>query len=515
MSKVQEMIDNDLGRFALDPLGYVLYNWEWGKGDLADKKPRAWQVKVLKHLGEQVRARGFKRGGSPVEPIRVAIASGHGIGKSALTAWLIMWIGDTRPGSKGVVSAVTGTQLRTKTWAELEKWRSMALTGNRWAYHNSLSNMSFTHKASGHGCTAQTCREENRESFQGLHAETSTPYFIFDEASGIPDGIFEVADGGLTDGEPFMIMFGNPTRNEGRFYDAFNDLSHRYFTMNVDSRDVEGTNKDYYQQLVEDWGEDSDYVRVRVRGMFPKQAATQFISGEVIGLASSRVPAQEQDSAYHVLGVDVARFGDCQSVLYPRIGRDASSWDIRKFRGLSNVELGDEIVKIHNEWYDLGRPFDRILIEGAGVGGGVVDYLTEVIKLPNVFEVQPGGASPNKREYLNNRAHWWDQMRKWLTTGSIPNDAELKKELASIQYQFTAKGQLQMETKEQMMRRGVASPDIGDALAITFGMPVVKGEQSSVHQSIRRKKEERRARVRSSRRYDPIKRMERMSGRSK
>ena len=166
----------------------------------------------------------------------------------------------TRPDSKGVVTANTGDQLKTKTMSEVSKWRSRCITGH-WFQMNA---MSIVHRAypDSWRVDAQTCREENSEAFAGLHAADSTPWYLFDEASAIPEKIWEVAKGGLTDGEPMHICFGNPTRNNGSFYECFRKNSHRWITRQIDSRKAKMTNKRLIEQWIEDFGEDSDFVRV-------------------------------------------------------------------------------------------------------------------------------------------------------------------------------------------------------------------------------------------------------------
>lgn len=202
-----------------DPLTFVLLAYPWGEpGELAGfKGPDHWQRQFLEDLGAEVRARGFG-GIHAVAPIRMATASGHGIGKSTLVAWIVNWIMSTRPHCQGTVTANTYQQLETKTWAAILRWNHLSVTspwflttGTR-IYHRDHPSTWF--------CAAQSCREENSEAFAGQHAATSTSFYLFDEASAIPDQIFDVAEGGLTDGEPMIFLFGNPTRNTGKFYRA-------------------------------------------------------------------------------------------------------------------------------------------------------------------------------------------------------------------------------------------------------------------------------------------------------
>lgn len=464
-----------VAQFYEDPLGFVLFAFPWGmKGTPLENAtgPRRWQWEFLEWWGEEIRKRGFD-GINPVDVIQASTVSGHGIGKSALTSWIILFISSTRPHSKGVVTANTSEQLKTKTWGELGKWHKLCVTGNWFDYNNSKGNMNLAHKkfAETWRCDAQTCREENSESFAGLHAATSTPYYIFDEASAVPDKIFEVSEGGLTDGEPMRFLFGNGTRNTGYFHRTHHRLKHRFRTWKIDSRDVQGTNKDLFERWAEDWGDDSDFFKVRVRGMFPNASSLQFIPGGDVERAQN-----DNDVIYTVhdpiiMGVDVARFGDDQSVIYTRIGRDGASIPPKKFRGLDTIQLAQRVIEAAEEVNKfLNRPVDAIFVDGGGVGGGVVDQLRALHV--NVIEVNFGSKSGNVR-YNNKRAEMWGNMKEWLQTGRIVNDPELYDDLTGVEYGFTiSDNKIQLEKKEDMKKRGLASPDMGDALALTFAFPI-------------------------------------------
>ena len=275
-----QLADMMAAEFYDNPLGFVEFAFAWGAGDLKGwDGPDVWQRDLLIQIGAAVKARGFN-GIDPVEAIREATSSGHGIGKSAMVAWLILWIMSTRPHAKGVVTANTSTQLETKTWAELAKWKKRCVTGH-WFKITYLSIAHVDYPQTWR-CDGVTCREENSEAFAGQHSAGSTPFYIFDEASNVPAIIWEVAEGGLTDGEPMFFAFGNPTRNSGQFHACFGAMKHRWETRQIDSRSCKIPNKAQIQQWVDDYGEDSDFVRVRVRGVFPRAGSTQFISNEAV-----------------------------------------------------------------------------------------------------------------------------------------------------------------------------------------------------------------------------------------
>lgn len=473
--KEAQMITQDLSRFYDNPLGYVMWAFPWGvKGTPLEHftGPRKWQREFLLEWSEDIKDRGFD-GTTPVPPIQKSRASGHGIGKSALTAWIIKFILDTRPYSKGVVTANTSDQLRTKTWAELGKWHSMSLTKFMFEYRSTKGNMNMTSVDFPEmwRCDAMTSREENSEAFAGLHAATATPFYIFDEASAIPEKIFEVAQGGLTDGEPMWFLFGNPTRNTGFFRQTFARLRHRWDHKQIDSRDVEGTNKELFSEWVQDYGDDSDFVRVRVRGMFPRAAVLQLIPGDIVEAAMGKHLCKDQyDHAPKVLGVDVAWYGDDRNVVFLRQGLMSTKlWEGRE---IDSIDLGNLVAKFEDEHNTDGTFID------AGMGNGVIDYLRKLGRSP--MPVYFGGKSSDP-QYKNKRAQMWGELKEWLKLGAaLPDNNDLLEDLTAPEYHMTLNGQVQLERKEDMKKRGLASPDIADALALTFAGPVHKIDRRNV-----------------------------------
>lgn len=494
MSAASDLAD-ELQRFAQDPLGYVMFAFPWDREPAIDivklqepwasrynatHGPDKWACEFLDDLGEQIRDRGFN-GRDAVDPIQYATASGHGIGKSVLVAWLIKFILDTRPFSKGVVTAGTADQLKTKTWAELGKWHRLSLTQSWFRYTSGRGAMALRHRRWGEewNCVAHTCREENSESFAGLHAANATPFFIFDEGSGVPDKIYEVRDGGTTDGEPMTFDFGNPTRNSGRFFEqCAGTLRHRYRVRCIDSRAVAITNKDRIQQWVDDYGEDSDYVKVRVRGVFPSKGAVQFIGTSDVENAQSRELVEDRFAPL-VIGVDVARFGDDESVIFCRRGADARSWPARRYRGLDTVQLVGRVIETVREMRAYGLETAAIFVDGTGLGGGVVDQLTH-LGYP-VIEVQFGSAPVDGNTYRYKSDEIWGNMRDsirsrlCLPTEQDEHGSDLRQELTQREFGYTLTGnKIHLETKKLMKERigADSSPDMADALALTYAQEV-------------------------------------------
>jgi hypothetical protein len=472
---------DDLGRFQRDPLGYVLYAFPWGSGPLKDHAgPRRWQRDVLRGIGEKLKA-----GGDLGAVIQEAVASGHGIGKSALVAWVILWAMSTFEDTRGVVTASTDTQLRTKTWPEVTKWHRMAI--NDWMFTITATALYSSQKGADKTwrIDAVPWSETNSEAFAGLHNEGRRILVVYDEASSIADAIWEVTEGALTDERTEIIWaaFGNPTRNTGRFKDCFGRFKHRWHSQHIDSRTVEGINLSQAQGWVDDWGEDSDFVRVRVRGEFPKASSLQFISEADVERAR-RAEAFAHAHEPLILGVDVARFGDDQSVIFARRGRDWRTWNQSKgipdsgpwcYRGMDTMQLASRVCEVA----DLLKA-DAIMVDGGGVGGGVVDRLRALHR--EVFDVQFGAAPDTAsidatgavgEKYANKRAEMWGAGRTALKSGvAIPDDPDLAAELCAVEYSFNVRDEILLEPKASMKKRGLSSPDVADAAMLTFAYPV-------------------------------------------
>ncbi|MBF0215242.1 MAG: terminase [Magnetococcales bacterium] len=468
MSDINTELARAVGEFYHDPLGFVLFAFPWGHDELKGHTgPRTWQREYLTQLGEEVRRRNFN-GHDPVDPVQMATASGHGIGKSALTAWLILWIMSTRPHAKGVVTANTADQLRTKTWGELGKWLKICITGRWFDFSSGKNSMSLAFK--GHPGSwrvdAQTCREENSESFAGQHAQNSTSFYIFDEASAVPDVIYQVARGGLTDGEPLWFLFGNPTRNSGEFREAFGKNRHRWITRQIDSRTVEGTNKDLLEQWEKDWGTDSDFFRVRVRGMFPSASSAQFISSEAVARCI-KIQIDENNVTHMplVFGLDVARFGGDRSCLVIRRGRKVIK--VIVFKEMELMQLSTVI----SQWINGMHPL-AVFVDGAGMGAGVVDRLRQ-LGHRTIIDIQ-GAAKASRPIWGNLRAEMWAKMKEAIHDGmDLPDTPrELQDDLIGPEFFHNQRDALMIEPKDGMKRRGLDSPDLADALALTYAQDV-------------------------------------------
>ena len=365
---IQAELHREIGAFGTDPLGYVRFAFPWGMPGTplaAESGPEDWQCELLQGLGQGL--------ATPAEAVRLAVASGHGIGKSALVAWIILWALSTLHDTRGVVSANTEAQLRTKTWPELAKWHGLAINRDWFAYtatalHSVLPGHERTWRVD---CI--TWSENNTEAIAGLHNKGRRAFALLDEASSIPDAVWETIEGALTDDgtELFWAVFGNPTRNTGRFRECFagGRFAHRWVNRQIDSRSVAMTNKAQIAQWVKDYGEDSDFIRVRVKGVFPRAGSMQFIDSERVDAAIARELTQDPTAAL-VMGVDIARQGDDQSVVRFRRGLDARSIPAVKFRIPDLMLIASRIMELVHS-----HSPDAVFIDGTGIGWGVHDRL--------------------------------------------------------------------------------------------------------------------------------------------
>lgn len=472
-AKVQDELAAFVGQFYDDPLGFVEACYPWGEPGPLDsyKGPDKWQAEFLGRIGEEVRKNRFD-GLKPVAAIRRAVSSGHGIGKSTIAAWLVDWIMSTRPHSQGTVTANTFTQLETKTWAAVKKWTALCITAH-WFVVNDNMMYQVDNKATWF-CAPSSCKEENSEAFAGQHAATSTSFYVFDEDSAVPDKIHEVSEGGLTDGEPMVFRFGNPTRNTGDFYQAcFGRGRDLWNPTIVDARESAFTNKALFKEWIDAHGEDSDFVRVRVRGLAPRASELQWIDQERVWNAQNRrLPHVFVDEPL-VCGVDVSDGGAAWNVVRFRRGTDARSIPPVRLPGqaVRNDRSGflAKLASILDGQF-MGRKVEAMFVDSA-FGAPYVERL-HAMGHDNVFEIRFGADAPD-RHFANLRAYMWGRCKDWLEHGSIPHDDHtLETDLTGPGYHLNRKDQFVIESKEEMAKRGLASPDDGDALCLTFAAAV-------------------------------------------
>jgi hypothetical protein len=472
-----EQLAADLAEFYADPLGFVLYAYPWGIPGTAlanEEGPDVWQRELLEEIGEQVRERGFD-GVNAVTPIREAVASGHGIGKSTIIAWIADWIRSTRPYSRGTVTANTFVQLETKTWAAIQRWAKLSVTASWWKI--GADRISHKQHSESWFLSAQTCKEENSEAFAGQHAKDSTSYYLFDEASNIPESIWTVAEGGLKTGESHFYAFGNPTRRSGAFFRiCFGSDGGRWKIRSIDSRTSKFTNHDEIDEDIKQHGIDSDIIRVRVRGLPPSASDLQFIDSNRVYEAQRRLVIPFSDDPL-ILGCDLARGGKDECCFRFRRGLDART--LKPVR-LSGQESRDSMmvatkIALLLRTPHLGSMVRMCFIDDTG-GFGVADRLKQ-LGYRNIVGVQFGGEAP-ERGFANMRVWMWDRMKDWLLRGAIDSLPALEIDLTGPGFKHDKQDRLLLESKEDMKRRlQIGSPDDGDALALTFAAPVAPLKQ--------------------------------------
>jgi hypothetical protein len=443
-----------------DPVKFVEGAFAWGEGELQHSTgPEPWQRWLLEQIRDGLL--------TPGKAIRIAIASGHGVGKSTCCAWITLWAISTFPDARAIITASSESMLMTRFRAELRIWL-------RRFKAQEFFELTATSLISRDAAHEQTWRADllawnpNRpEAMAGLHARDRRLLTIFDEASAIDASIWETVEAIATDADAQVIWLvcGNPLHPTGRFKDCFERYAHRWITKHINSLDVSFTNKSELQRWIQDYGEDSDFVRTRVLGEFPRVGSTQFISPELVQEAMARELNPSRNDQL-VVGVDVARFGDDESVIFARRGMDARSIKPLTFKNIPLDKLEDHVVAFCN-----ANRVTQIFCDGTGVGGGLVDHLRRRGYLVN--DVQFGARADQQIDgvrYANKRAEIWGLMRNALRNLCLPNNQQLREELCGPEYSFSRTGDaILLEPKEAMKRRGVPSPDLADALACTFG----------------------------------------------
>jgi len=448
-------IAEDIVKFWDDPYKFVIYAFPWGeKGTPLEKYdgPDKWQKELLNLVRDEIRK------GNP-QAIQMAVTSGHGVGKSSMTSWLILWYISTRPNPQILVTANTLAQLSTKTWRELSKWHQLSINHDWFEW--TATKFYLKEKPETWFAAALPWSEHRSEAFAGMHEENVL--VIYDEASGIADKIWEVTEGAMTTEGAMWFAFGNPTQNIGRFRECFRKFSHRWKQFKVDSRTAKMANQAQIAQWAEDYGEDSDFFLVRVKGEFPSRSEHQFIPSHLVEAAVANVAGDQKDFPY-IVGVDVARSEGDDSIILVRQGRRVLL--LQEFKGLNGVQLTHKIADIA-----VTYPGCSIFIDEIGVGASVVDHC----KLLNVKFIGVNSARKADNPMFNNsREEMWFSIREWLANGAdIPNNQNLIKDLIGLQYDYKrSTDKIMLESKKDMRSRQ-GSPDCGDALALTFAQKVL------------------------------------------
>jgi hypothetical protein len=474
--------------FADDPLAYVMFAFPWGRSHSPLEqfdKPRKWQLEDLEEVRDHIRNnRNLVLQKNTPSLHKMARSSGRGTGKTAELAWLATWLFSCVPASTVIVSANTEQQLKTFTFPEIRKWATMAIHAH-WFEHNAMSLRPAPWLIEALKATtdyddaywyiqARLWSEENPDAFAGAHSMRGM-MVLFDEASGIPANIWPVTQGYFTDPTIHRLWYAisNPRNPSGAFFECFNADRSSWSTKTIDAREVEENDRQLYDDIIAQYGADSDEARVEVYGEFPRQGDNQFISRGEVDDAMEREPTDDPGAPL-VMGVDPARFGDDEAVIAFRQGRNADVLPWQKYKRCSVTELAGHVADAIERY----KP-DACFVEGDGVGGGVIDILKSLGF--RVIEVTAGGSANDKDRYANKRTELWGGLRDWLPTATLPRDRQLADDLGAPLYDYSLKGQMKLEPKDRMKKRGYASPNNGDAIAITFDRAIARRDHAALN----------------------------------
>jgi phage terminase large subunit len=287
---------------------------------------------------------------------------------------------------------------------------------------------------------------------------------VVDEASGVPEKVFEAAAGSMSGHAATTILLSNPTRSSGTFFESQTRLSGSYWTRRWSCVDSPLVSEEFVDEMRLRYGEDSNAFRIRVLGEFPLADDDTIIPFHLVEAATQRDIELDEDAA-RTWGLDVARFGSDKTVLAKRQGHV-----ITEVNGWQGLDLMQTVGRVKAEYDGLPshlRPRE-ILVDVIGMGGGVVDRLRELnvpVRGINVAESPSMGDT-----YTNLRAELWFKMRGWLEQrgAKLPKNEQLIAELTSIRYSFASSGKMKAESKDDMRKRGLSSPDYADAVCLTL-----------------------------------------------
>ena len=442
MSTKENPFRSFLARYHQDPIAFVK--------NVLHCQPDEWQEELLTAIQSGER--------------KISVRSGHGVGKSTAASWAMLYFILFRYPVKVVVTAPTSSQLYDALFAELKRWIGVLPDPLKQILEVKSDRVSHKAAPSSAFISCRTSRAETPEALQGVHSENVL--LICDEASAIPESVFEAAAGSMSGENATTVLLGNPTRSSGFFFDTHHRQACQWFTRKVSCADSPRVSADYISEMASRYGEESNSFRVRCLGEFPQHDDDTAIPLELVESAQKReVTILEEEPI--IWGLDVARFGSAKSVLCKRQGRKILA--LTAWKNLDLMQLSGAIVAEFESLHPRLQP-QRICIDSIGVGGGVVDRLRE-LGLPAIG-INTSEAPALRQTYLNLRAELWFKLKSWLEARdcSIPANDDLLAELVAVKYKYTSTGKLQLESKSDMQKRGLPSPDHGDAVCLTFAV---------------------------------------------
>lgn len=365
-----------------------------------------------------------------------------------------------------LMTANTEGQLRTKTSPEIGQWVNSSLYAD--LFEVDTLSIKLKDNPDQHRLDLTPWSLSNTDAFQGLHAKGRLVMVMMDEAAGIPSEIWEVILGAFTDENTVLIWiaFGNPTQPVGAFRDCFRRDRHLWKTWNIDSRTVEGTNKQLAQQIVDKYGEDSDVARRRVRGLFPRTSSRQMVPEYLVDQAMERHLRKDQyDFAPKILTCDPAWTGEDELVIGLRQGLTFRILETME-KNRNDMEVGARLAN-----YEVQHDADAVFID-QGWGTGIFSYGQTIGREWRLIDF---GGKASIEGYANRRAEMYQGIVDWLMAGgALPNDPKLREDLAGVQTKARPDGTILLMSKEDMRKEGLPSPDRADALALSFAEPVTK-----------------------------------------
>jgi len=393
---------------------------------------------------------------------RISIRSGHGTGKSTSASWAMLWYLLMRFPNKVVVTAPTSGQLFDALFAELKRWIGELPKPVQDLLTVKSDRVELAAAPSEMFISARTSRAETPEALAGVHSDNVL--LVVDEASGVPEKVFEAAAGSMSGHNATTILLSNPTRSTGTFYESQTRMSGTWWTRRWSCVDSPLVSDEFVDEMRERYGEESNAFRIRVLGEFPLADDDTIIPFHLVDAAMNRDIEIDKDRR-PVWAVDPARFGSDRTAFCKRVGSVIT--EIKSWRGLDLMQTVGRVMAEYEALNPSSRP-SEILVDSIGVGSGVVDRLRELgapVRGVNVAE------SPSMGETYNNlRTELWFKTKAWLEDRSckIPQDDELLADLTGIRYSFTSSGKMAAESKDQMRRRGLRSPDLADAVCLTM-----------------------------------------------
>lgn len=377
-------------------------------------------------------------------------------------AWAILWFLCTNFPCKVPATAPTSHQLGDILWAELGMWhrilteRMPALGGEfEWTaekfYLKSHPNESFA--------VARTSRPEKPEALQGFHS--TNILFLIDEASGVPDEVFQVAEGALSSDGAYVLMAANPTRTQGYFYDSHHRMRGSWATMQVNGEDCPRVAKKYIEDMAHKYGHESSIYKIRVKGEFAGNP-DGIISLDIIEPAKVREVRTFGPIRW---GLDVARFGDDLTALCKRHGNTLPE-KVKTWGGKDTMQVAGLVKAEYDRMQPQEKP-EAICVDVIGLGAGVVDRCKE-LGLP-VIGVNVAESPAVAEQYARLRDELWFRARDWFhgRDVKIVDDEDLIGELTLPTFKVLSTGKKQVESKDDIKKRA-ASPDRADAFCLTF-----------------------------------------------